>query len=141
MFDFKTVLAGLALNLALAAPSWAVEPAGAEGARSVIQSQLDAFKSKSAEDAYEFAAPNVQRIFPTPDVFGKMVKRGYPMVWNPGDTQFLDAKELGDSLVQRLRIIDQGGRAFIAEYMMVQVEGQWRIAGVSITRDTATAGA
>ena len=74
-------------------------------------------------------------MFPSPQVFGSMVKRGYPMVWNPSDTEFLDAKPMGDGLVQRLRIIDRQGQAHIAEYVMVMVEGDWRIAGVSITRD------
>jgi hypothetical protein len=74
-------------------------------------------------------------MFPTPGVFGSMVKRGYPMVWNPADAEFLDAKPMGDGIVQRLRFVDQQGRAHIGEYMMVQVDGEWRIAGVKITRD------
>lgn len=139
MRGYRSFITALALSFAISTPLSAAEPENADRARSVIQSQLDAFKAKSPADAYEFAAPNVRRIFPTPDVFGKMVRRGYPMVWNPSDTKFLDAEKLGDSLIQRLRLIDQRGQAFIAEYMMVMVEGEWRIAGVSITRDTATA--
>jgi hypothetical protein len=103
--------------------------------KDVIQSQLDAFSAESAADAYAFAAPNIQRIFPTPEAFGRMVQRGYPMVWDPADAEFLDAKPRGNGIVQRLRFIDQKGRAHIAEYMMVKVDGDWRIAGVSITRD------
>lgn len=129
-------LLGFALALGVA-PVCAIaeEPDGAEAARAVIQSQLDAFRAESAEDAYEFAAPNIRRIFPTPDVFGKMVRNGYPMVWNPADTEFLGAEPRGDNIIQRLRIVDQNGRPYIAEYMMIRVDGNWRIAGVEIVED------
>ena len=135
MKTVRTLALACSLSLTLALSAHADNPSGADDARAVIQSQLDAFEAKSPEDAYEFAAPNVRRIFPTPQVFGSMVKRGYPMVWNPSDTEFLDARTMGEGLVQRLRIVDRAGQPYIAEYMMVMVDGDWRIAGVSITRD------
>ena len=135
MKTVRSLAAAVLVAAALALPAHAGDPAGAADARSVIQSQLDAFRAKSAEDAYEFAAPNIRRLFPTPKVFGLMVRRGYPMVWDPADAEFLDARSLGDGIVQRLRFIDRQGRAHIAEYMMIMVDGDWRIAGVSITRD------
>lgn len=135
MTFLRSLITALALSAALGVPAGADEPAGGDDARAVIASQLDAFRAESPADAYRYAAPNVQRIFPTPRVFGQMVKRGYPMVWNPRDTEFLDAEKRGASIIQRLRIIDQTGRAHIAEYMMVMVEGEWRIAGVQIIPD------
>ncbi len=132
---FLSAALALLMGAVLAMPVNAEDVAGAEAARATIQSQLDAFRAESAEDAYEFAAPNIRRIFPTAKVFGSLVKRGYPMVWNPADAEFLDAKPRGNGIVQRLRFIDQQGRAHIGEYMMVQVNGEWRIAGVKITRD------
>lgn len=135
MKTVRTLALACSLSLTLALAAHADDPAGADAARAVIQSQLDAFEAESAEDAYAYAAPNIRRLFPTPQMFGRMVKRGYPMVWNPSDTEFLGARKLGNGLVQRLRIIDREGRAHIAEYMMILVDGAWRIAGVSITRD------
>ncbi len=135
MKPVRLLAAACLLALSLAIPAQAEELDGSADARSVIQSQLDAFSAESAEEAYEYAAPNIRRMFPTARVFGLMVRRGYPMVWSPADTEFLDARKLGDSIIQRLRVIDRQGRAHIAEYMMVRVEGEWRIAGVSITRD------
>ncbi len=124
----------LALSLL---PAAAEEPEGAQAARSVIQSQLDAFRDEAIARAYTFAAPNIKRIFPTPDVFGRMVRNGYPMVWNPSDIEFLDAAPRGDVIIQRLRIVDQAGVPFIAEYAMRNVDGVWRIAGVEILKDNS----
>ena len=135
MKTVRRLAAAVLVTAALSLPAHADDPAGAADARSVIQSQLEAFQSESVEEAYEFAAPNIQRMFPTPKVFGLMVRRGYPMVWDPADAEFLDARELGEGIVQRLRFVDRQGIAHIAEYMMVMVDGEWRIAGVSITRD------
>ncbi len=135
MKTVRTLAAACLIAASLTMPAHAEGLEGAADARAVIQSQLDAFSAKSAEDAYEFAAPNIRGMFPSAKVFGQMVKRGYPMVWSPADTEFLDAKALGKGIVQRLRVIDQKGRAHIAEYMMIQVDGEWRIAGVKITRD------
>jgi len=111
------------------------EPNGAEAARDVIQSQLDAFQAEAVAKAYEFAAPNIRRIFPNPDVFGRMVRDGYPMVWDPSEIDFLDARPRGEAIVQRLRIVDQAGVPYIAEYAMLMIDGEWRIAGVEIKKD------
>ncbi len=119
----------------LASASAAEEPDGAEAARDVIQSQLEAFQADAVGTAYEFAAPNIKRIFPSPDVFGRMVRNGYPMVWNPAEVDFLEAFPRGGLIVQRLRIVDQSGSPYIAEYAMLEVDGEWQIAGVEIIKD------
>jgi len=135
----RTLAAACVLSCALALPAKADDPAGGDAARAVIQSQLDAFASESVDEAYEYAAPNIRRMFPTPGIFGRMVRRGYPMVWDRTDTEFLGAKKLGDGIVQRLRLVDGKGQPYIAEYMMILVDGEWRIAGVSITKDESFA--
>ena len=38
-----------------------------------ISSQIGAFKKNDVEEAYTFAAPNIQAQFPNPDTFGLMV--------------------------------------------------------------------
>ncbi len=135
MNTIRTLAVTCLIVASFALPTHAGELEDAADARAVIQMQLDAFGAKSAEDAYEFAAPNIRSVFPTARVFAMMVKRGYPMVWEHADTEFLDSKKLGEGLVQRLRVIDQKDRAYIAEYLMIQVDGEWRVAGVRIKRD------
>lgn len=134
---FRMLACALAIAVAFSGAGRAGEPAGAEDARAVIQSKLDAFQAEQVETAYDFAAPNIRRIFPTPDRFGNMVKNGYPMVWDPAETSFLDAAPRGDAIVQRLRIIDKAGRAYIAEYTLQLIDGAWRIAGVQIEEDNS----
>jgi len=135
MRSIARLISAALVTLTLTGNSHAGDPEGAEAARAVIQSQLTAFEEEAVQTAYSFAAPNIQRIFPNANIFGRMVREGYPMVWNPAETSFLDAEQRGDILVQRLWIVDQAGVPFIAEYMMTQIDGQWRIAGVQIEKD------
>lgn len=131
------MLKPLALVLALVLPtgSLGAEPGGADAARDVIRSQLEAFQAEDVERAYAFASPSIQRQFGDPENFGAMVRGGYPMVWKPAETAFLDAEPLGDGLIQRLRIVDQAGQPYIAEYRMTLIDGEWRISGVRILKD------
>ncbi len=132
---WRSLLAAVVVVAVSGGSAWADEPDGSNAVRGVIQSQLDAFEQGAVSDAYEFAAPNIRRLFPTPEGFGKMVEGGYPMIWDPSRVDFLDAFPRGPMIVQRLRVVDQAGVPYIAEYAMLQVEGEWRIAGVEIVRD------
>ena len=132
MKQLRNALAALVL---MAAPAFADDPEGADGARAVIQNQLDAFAARDVDAAYGFAAPAIKRMFPTPEIFGRMVREGYPMVWAPASSEFLEAEPAGPGLVQRLRFVDQFGKPFIAEYRMIEVDGEWRIAGVRVIED------
>ena len=131
------IVGGVLFALSVITTANADEPSGADEARSVIQSQLQAFQDEAVTTAYGFAAPNIRRIFPTPEVFGKMVRNTYPMVWDPAETDFLQAEQRGSMIVQRLRLVDQQGVPYIAEYAMLMVDGEWRIAGVEIKKDTS----
>ena len=59
----------------------------------VIQGQLDAFSTGNVLTAWTFASPTIQLMFQHPTYFGAMVERGYPMVWQPGETTFLGRRE------------------------------------------------
>lgn len=101
---------------------------------STIQSQLDAFSTGNVFTAWTFASPTIQQMFQHPMYFGAMVERGYPMVWQPGETTYLGLREEGDRLVQQVQILDQTGRGHLLDYEMVQIDGRWRIAGVTVLR-------
>jgi len=104
----------------------------AEAIEDVIGNQLEAFNERDIEDAWQYAAPNIQGAFGNPQNFGMMVQRGYPMVWSNKDVRFLDLQDLGDVQVQRLRLRDEAGGFHFLEYQMVQTTQGWRIAGVQI---------
>ena len=127
--------------LSLARAILGTGPVSAQGAEAdaaiqgVIGSQMQAFRDGDIPQAWSHASPMIKGLFGSENNFARMVQNGYPMVWDPSKTKFLDAIPRGDMIVQRLQIIDQKGRAYIAEYAMLMVDGEWRIAGVEIKED------
>ncbi len=90
---------GLVLALLAAAlPVRAEEPA--DSIQAVIVSQLDALQANDLTAAFAHASPTIQSKFGTPEVFGRMVETGYPVIWRP------------------------------ARYEMWLIDGAWRINGV-----------
>jgi hypothetical protein len=102
-----------------------------------ISGQFDAFVAEDVETAWEYASPNIQRLFGTPGNFGRMVQQGYPMVWNPGSVSFIDLQTFSGIIVQRVEVIDQSGTAHYLGYQMIETENGWRINGVQVLRAPA----
>ncbi len=125
---FRSLLSILAF-LVMFTPAGAQSNSDIEG---VIGKQLEAFNSRDVTEAWQYAAPNIQRLFGTPQNFGMMVERGYPMVWTNQNVEFLESEEFNSVTVQRLRLQDTAGGLHILEYQMVQTDEGWRIAGVQI---------
>jgi len=97
-----------------------------------IRAQIQAFKADDFATAFTFASPNIQRLFQTPENFGVMVKRGYPMVWRPADVRFLELREVAGALWQKVMITDGAGRVHILDYQMVPLDNGWKINGVQL---------
>ena len=71
-----------------------------------INSQFDAFRADDFAAALEFATPNLQRFFQTPENFRSMVSNGYPMVQNPAEVRFLDRRADGSRFYQVVQVVD-----------------------------------
>ena len=97
-----------------------------------IQEQIDAFKVDDFDKAFTYASPMIKGMFRTPENFGVMVQRGYPMVWRPQDVRYLELAEKGGRLFQKVMIRDQSGGLHMLEYQMIQVNGEWQINGVQL---------
>ncbi len=97
-----------------------------------ISAQIQAFKADDFATAFTFASPNIQRLFGDPENFGIMVRRGYPMVWRPADVRFLELREIGGALWQKVMITDGDGRVHLLDYQMIQRENGWKINGVQL---------
>lgn len=131
MSTVRLVCVWLGLSLALLqAPALAEEPA--DTIQTVIQGQLSAFQDNDVETAFGFAAPSIQQKFGSPEVFGQMVQQGYPMVWRPRSYTMSDLLETDAGLVQLVVFEDGAGRLYEAGYLMQEVDGDWRIAGVHL---------
>ena len=98
----------------------------------VIGGQLEAFEAQDIDRAFSYASPTIKGMFGSPEVFGLMVRRGYPMVWMPGEVTYLELAEIGGALWQRIEIIDQAGQRHYLGYRMVPGESGWKIGGVQI---------
>ena len=102
--------------------------------RSTIGAQLDAFQQDDWNKAYSYASPTIQRIFPSPEGFGRMVTGGYEMIWRPSSVEFGEARQTSRGWAQAVRFTDRRGRDYIADYFMVMIDGVWRIDGVTLRK-------
>jgi hypothetical protein len=118
-----------------AAPGFAAEEPDSAAIQSTIQGQLEAFKRDDAGAAYGFAAPSIQRMFPTQDIFLQMVRQGYLPVYRPQAYRFDRLREVGGSLAQEVRITDSEGTQWLALYTMEkQPDGSWKISGCTLVK-------
>ena len=101
-----------------------------EAVRYTISSQIDAFKDNDVKKAYTFAAPNIQAQFPNPDIFGLMVRNGYPIIWKPKTYKFTTFKDLGNSCIQRVLFQSYNGSIKSYDYILEKNGTLWKIAGV-----------
>ena len=103
-------------------------PEDALRAREVVAQQLMAFAQDDAPRAYALADPGLQRRYPDPNQFLAMVRVRYPMVHRPVTVLFLKAETAGSDALQRVRFTDEGGRGWLATYVLHrQQDRQWRI--------------
>lgn len=129
---FRALCASLLLipMLALSSPATAQDTTIVE----TIDNQIAAFRADDFPRAFTFASPMIQNMFRTPDVFGQMVRQGYPMVWRPAEVTYGPAEVDGPVTRQQVRITDQTGALHLLEYEMIQTGDGWRINGVRMLR-------
>jgi len=125
------------LMLALALILGLGGPATAQGTdiEATISAQIEAFKADDFVTAFNFASPGIQGFFRTPENFGEMVRRGYPMVWRPSEVRYLELGEVNGRLWQKVMITDGSGTVHILAYEMIQLGNGWKINGVQRLRD------
>lgn len=105
----------------------------------VIAAQIEAFQRDDFATAFTFASPAIRGVFGTPERFGLMVRRGFPMVWRPADVQYLERTERGGLTYQKVLIMDGTGAYFVLEYEMLATPEGWQINGVQFLVDPAVA--
>ena len=98
--------------------------------RNTISSQIEAFKENNIKKAYTFAAPNIQAQFPNPNVFGLMVRNGYPVIWRQKNFKFTKFQELGNKSIQRVLFQSYDGSLETYDYILEKYDDLWKIAGV-----------
>ena len=131
------ILAFLGAHLPLSAQG--VSAAEATEFQRIISSQLNAFNADDGASAYAFAAPNIQRMFPSPEMFLSMVKKGYAPVYRRQSHAFGKiGNEMAGQPTQHVTIIDANGKVWTALYAMErQPDGSWKISGCSLVEAPA----
>ncbi len=97
-----------------------------------INSQFEAFKADDFATAFTYATPSLQQLFQSPQNFQRMVTQGYPMVWRPAEVRYLELRERGGSMWQKVQITDAKGFTHILDYKMEETDMGWRIGAVQI---------
>ncbi|MEL6684575.1 MAG: DUF4864 domain-containing protein [Pseudomonadota bacterium] len=104
----------------------------ADAIEGVIGNQLEAFNERDVTGAWQYASPNIKRLFGSPDNFGMMVQQGYPMVWDNADVRFLELRDVRGLLWQKIMVRDAQGGLHILDYQMVETSEGWQINGVQL---------
>ncbi|ORE95525.1 DUF4864 domain-containing protein [Acuticoccus yangtzensis] len=105
--------------------------ANPDAIQSTIKAQMKALKAGDAEAAYAYAAPAIKRMFPTPERYITMVRKGYKAVTRAGHPTFLRSRTNNDgTYAQEVAFRDQAGESWRALYTLaLQPDGHWRITG------------
>ena len=128
------LLAGALAFVLAFAPHQRAGAGTAEDIQAVIEDQIDAFGREDLPEAFSYASPGIQGLFGTPERFGQMVRKGYPMVWRPARWEMLELESSARGPVQVVLFEDGSGRLWEAFYYMTRVDGRWRIGGVELRR-------
>lgn len=109
--------------------------------RMMIADQIEAFRRDDADGAYGFAAPDIKRMFPTPERFMEMVRNQYRPVYRPRSVAFGEATETAGGALQKVFLTGPDGRGWLAAYLAErQEDGSWRISGCALSIDDASPG-
>ncbi|MBN8995735.1 MAG: DUF4864 domain-containing protein [Rhizobiales bacterium] len=105
--------------------------------RSIVMGQMTAFQHDDGNAAYGYASPAIRELFPSPDIFMNMVRKGYPPVYRPQSVTF---GEIGDSPrgpQQKVFLTGPDGKSYVAVYTLQrQPDGTWKINGCTLVEDT-----
>lgn len=102
--------------------------------RSVIDAQLQAFRDRDSEQAFQYATPALQTYFGNHQAFISMVQVQYQPIYSHQEAQFQELVELpGGIPAQEVFLLGRNDEAVIATYAMEQQsDGEWRIGGVML---------
>ncbi len=129
----------LALAIGFALPAAAGETAADQAAiRSLIQSQIDAFRHDDDAAAYGYASPTIQQIFPSVGAFMDMVRGQYQPVYRPQSVTYGALSDSPAGPEQRVYLVGPDGNHYVALYTLQrQPDGTWKINGCELLRDNA----
>jgi len=127
----------LCLLLTFATPtvSFAQDAAPTSDAQQIISKQISAFERDDAVEAYSYAAPQIQALFPDANLFLSMVASSYPAVHRHRSVEFGPGAEQEGRIVETVIFTDSDGQVWNALYKLEkQPEGGWKISGCVLAK-------
>ena len=91
-----------------------------EDVQATISAQLEAFLKDDFETAFTFASPSIRSMFQTPQNFGLMVQRGYPMVWRPQKFSFWSIAKISPDAPKIFRFLTKVGQRTICDIFLLK---------------------
>lgn len=140
MKAFSRLIAALAIVAGFALPATAGDGAAGDlsAIRSVIESQIDAFRQDDGAAAYGYASPTIKQIFPSVGAFMDMVRGQYQPVYHPRSVAFGPLAEGASGLEQKVFLVGPDGARYVALYTLQrQPDGTWKIDSCVLLPDTA----
>ncbi|UOM33937.1 DUF4864 domain-containing protein [Acuticoccus sp. I52.16.1] len=138
----KRILSLLVLAFVVVAGTATLTTARADAGaiQAIIAAQMEALRTGDADAAYAFAAPDIKRMFPTPERFMSMVRKGYEPVSHAVAPRFLRSRAADDgTFAQEVAFRDDEGRPWVALYTLArQPGGDWRITGCYLKKVEGT---
>ncbi|MCL7942723.1 DUF4864 domain-containing protein [Marinobacter sp. ATCH36] len=103
-----------------------------EEIQDTILRQIEAFANDDEEQAWAYASEGIKRRFGSSGVFFDMVRQAYPAVHSATAIEFLERVPHSDFDIQVVKLQGPDGKRWDAYYRMVQMDGNWKIAGVRL---------
>lgn len=101
--------------------------------QTTINGQFNAFRAREHEQAFSFAAPQLQKIFGDTNRFIGMVKQGYSAIYDARQWSFGRSRMKDGALYQEVLLEGPQGKNWKALYTLrKQEDGTWKIGGVRL---------
>jgi hypothetical protein len=121
--------------LSLISPAIAEDASAKSDAQLIISRQIAALERDDAVEAYSYAAPQIQALFPDPDVFLSMVVSRYAPVHRHRSVEFGPVAEQDGQIAETVIFTDSDGEVWNALYKLEkQPEGGWKISGCLLAK-------
>lgn len=112
------------------------KPLPNDDARSIqaaVRGQLQALAQDDAESAFALSTPSIRSQMGSPENFLRVIKEEYSPMYRHLIVIFSAPENLGDSIIQIVRLTDRESRVWMAIYSMQRdAVGSWKIDGCQL---------
>jgi hypothetical protein len=123
------------LAQAAPAPQTSLEAQTTSEAQTIVSKQIAAIERDDAVEAYSYAAPQIQAMFPDPEVFLTMVAAHYAAIHRHRSVEFGPVEQQNDRMAEAVIFTDSDGGVWTALYKLEkQPEGGWKISGCVLAK-------